>query len=269
MIKHSGNGEQWYEYRQPLTFRRDDEGDIAAPVYVLTVSQRVEEAYFSVHQRDTRCTDSSPYVDFGVTVLQQVGDKFKLLRLTRNYAQRQNQTGCTALEVGKYLVVPTSLLSAGCSDEREVTLVVHGSSSFSMSEQSKHKEAVRVRAEARRLAVELLGEDTFVDQDDGSGSASGSATGSVGGSGVGVGVGGVVGVNGAASKSPQSQAQSLSQSRALVGDAADTESEMKSPLWLAGQVGLGLLVWLLVWVCALYHMVFNLHMHHRLVSLFP
>ena len=240
MIKHGGNGEQWYEYRQPLTFRRDDEGEVQAPVFVLNVSERVEEAYFSVHQRDTRCIDAMPYIDFGVTVLQQVGNKFKLLRLTRNFAQRQNQTGCAALEPGKYLVVPTSMLNEGCSDEREVTLVVHGSSSFAMSEQNKPKEAVKIRAEALRLAIELLGTDTFVDQDDGSGS----------GSAAGRGVGG--GMGGAGSKRSQSQPR-----------------ETMSGAQLVGQVALGVLVWLLVWVCALYHMVFNLHMYHKFFSLFP
>lgn len=267
MIKHSGNGEQWFEYRQPLTFRRDEDGDgvIEAPVFVLNVSERVDEAFFSVHQRDQRCTDSMPYIDFGVTVLQQVGDKFKLLRLTRNYAQRQNQTGCTALEPGRYLVIPTSLLQKGSSDEREVTLCVHGSSAFSVSEQKSQREAVKVRKEATRLAVELLGQDTFVDQDDGSGSAQAYSGCEMGGGGVGTSGGSMLSQS-LSQPRPQSQLQSQSFAK---NPAGTSEEPTMSSMRLAGQLGLGLLVWLLVWGCALYLMLFNMHLHHRYFSMFP
>ena len=49
-------------------------GDLAveAPIYVMVLPQAVNEAYFSVHQRDIRCVNAVPYIDFGVTVMRYV-----------------------------------------------------------------------------------------------------------------------------------------------------------------------------------------------------
>jgi len=88
---------------------------VEAPMYVMVLEQPVEEAFFSVHQRDIRCLDAQPYIDFGVTVMRYNpaaggggGGGYELVAATGNSADRQNQTEGIQLSAGQYLVVPTS-----------------------------------------------------------------------------------------------------------------------------------------------------------------
>ena len=111
-----GNG-QWFETRERMTFTMSDGGSegsqVNAPSYVLTVRDRNEHVYVSIHQKDTRCVGSGPYVDIGVTVLRlnAADNKYELVASTGNSADRQNQTESMCLEPGQYLVIPTS---TGC-----------------------------------------------------------------------------------------------------------------------------------------------------------
>ena len=68
-----------------------------------------------MHQRDIRCIDAQPYIDFGVTVMRYNpaaggggGGGYELVAATGNSADRQNQTEGIPLPAGQYLVVPTS-----------------------------------------------------------------------------------------------------------------------------------------------------------------
>ena len=88
--------------------------EATAPCYLLTVHEKCEDVYVSVHQKDTRCVGAGPYIDIGVTVLafspgSQSG--YELIASTGNSADRQNQTEELCLEPGQYLVVPTT---TGC-----------------------------------------------------------------------------------------------------------------------------------------------------------
>ena len=86
---------------------------VEAPIYILHLPQASDECYFSVHQRDIRCVDAEPYIDFGVTVLRSDPGthSYQLVASTGISADRQNQTDAMALPAGQYIVVPTS---AGC-----------------------------------------------------------------------------------------------------------------------------------------------------------
>lgn len=88
------------------------ERTVSAPSYVLTLKERTEHVYVSVHQKDIRCVGISPYVDVGVTVLSlDPSGTWSLVASTGNSADRQNQTETLCLEAGQYLVLPTS---TGC-----------------------------------------------------------------------------------------------------------------------------------------------------------
>ena len=112
-----GNG-RWFETRERFNYTMTDGGGdegriVSAPSYVLTVRDRNEHVYVSVHQKDTRCVGSGPYVDIGVTVLKfnDATQKYDLIGSTGNSSDRQNQTESMCLEPGQYLVLPTS---TGC-----------------------------------------------------------------------------------------------------------------------------------------------------------
>lgn len=116
---------------------------VEAPIYVMVLPQAVDEAYFSVHQRDIRCVDAVPYVDFGVTVMHYNAESasYDLITSTGNSADRQNQTEGMSLEAGQYLVIPTStgvVLKNRAVKECLATLVVHTSGPHSLLEQPFH-----------------------------------------------------------------------------------------------------------------------------------
>ena len=48
-----------------------EENKVTSNNYVLTVSEPGGTFFFSVHQQDVRCANKPPYVDIGVTVLQE------------------------------------------------------------------------------------------------------------------------------------------------------------------------------------------------------
>lgn len=82
---------------------------VLTPCYVLTVAEK-GFVVATVHQQDTRCVDSPPYIDIGVAILQvdPTYGTFKLVAGAGNSADRQNQTEELELEAGKYLVIPTT-----------------------------------------------------------------------------------------------------------------------------------------------------------------
>lgn len=82
---------------------------VVAPMFLLTVTERCT-AVATVHQQDTRCANSLPYIDIGVSILKTDANygTFTLVQGSGNSADRQNQTDETVLEPGKYLVVPTT-----------------------------------------------------------------------------------------------------------------------------------------------------------------
>lgn len=108
----------WFESRERFQYQMmqcSDEGpEATAPCYLLTIHERCQDVYVSVHQKDTRCVGAGPYIDIGVTVLAFApGTQFgyALVASTGNSADRQNQTEEMSLEAGQYLVVPTT---TGC-----------------------------------------------------------------------------------------------------------------------------------------------------------
>ena len=115
--KHGSERLPWFDTRERFSFNmlNGPEGMIvSAPSYLLTLHERNEHVYVSVHQRDTRCVGSGPYIDIGVTVLQITPDThsgYTLIASTGNSSDRQNQTEGLSLNAGQYLVMPTS---TGC-----------------------------------------------------------------------------------------------------------------------------------------------------------
>jgi hypothetical protein len=108
----------WFESRERFQYQMmqcSNEGpEATAPCYLLTIHERCQDVYVSVHQKDTRCVGAGPYIDIGVTVLAFApGTQFgyALVASTGNSADRQNQTEEMSLEAGQYLVVPTT---TGC-----------------------------------------------------------------------------------------------------------------------------------------------------------
>ena len=65
----------WFETRERFTYSMHD-GDggkeVSCPSYLLSLPQKNEHVFVSVHQKDTRCVGSGPYIDIGVTVLQVI-----------------------------------------------------------------------------------------------------------------------------------------------------------------------------------------------------
>eukprot|EP00597_Dinobryon_sp_UTEXLB2267_P012206 CAMPEP_0170120186 /NCGR_PEP_ID=MMETSP0020_2-20130122/14966_1 /TAXON_ID=98059 /ORGANISM="Dinobryon sp., Strain UTEXLB2267" /LENGTH=889 /DNA_ID=CAMNT_0010349949 /DNA_START=12 /DNA_END=2681 /DNA_ORIENTATION=- len=126
----------WKEVRRRFFFdfaavKKGDEVSaerrITCPCYELTIPQSEGEFYFSVHQQDIRCADAKPYMDIGVTILQEQhgahivegsasesSRKYKFIAGTGISASRQNQSEKIQLSAGKYLVVP---ISTGCKLE--------------------------------------------------------------------------------------------------------------------------------------------------------
>ena len=44
---------------------------LTCPCYQLTIPQSHGDFFFSIHQQDIRCVDAKPYMDIGVTILQE------------------------------------------------------------------------------------------------------------------------------------------------------------------------------------------------------
>ena len=109
------NGErQWYDTRERFMYSMINDGcDVCSLSYVLTLHEKSDYIYVSVHQKDIRCVGTSSYIDIGVTVLQfdQNTNKYILIASTGNSADRQNQTELFSLHAGQYLIIPTS---TGC-----------------------------------------------------------------------------------------------------------------------------------------------------------
>ena len=109
------NGErQWYDTRERFMFSMINDGcDVCSLSYVLTLHEKSDYIYVSVHQKDIRCVGTSSYIDIGVTVLQfdENTNKYILIASTGNSADRQNQTELFSLHPGQYLIIPTS---TGC-----------------------------------------------------------------------------------------------------------------------------------------------------------
>ena len=69
------NRTPWFESRERFNYTMHDGADgkeVVAPSYRLSLPQRSDHVYVSVHQKDTRCVGSGPYIDIGVTVLQVI-----------------------------------------------------------------------------------------------------------------------------------------------------------------------------------------------------
>ena len=115
MIRHPdlpNHHSPWFESRRKITFSLSHTGEVQVPYFVMTMTEASDKVYFSIHQKDIRCINSKPYIDFGVTVLQETTPgHYKLITSTGNSADRQNQTKEMSLPSGTYLIVPTS---TGC-----------------------------------------------------------------------------------------------------------------------------------------------------------
>ena len=119
---HGTIREPWFESRERFQYQMmqcNESGlEATAPCYLLTIHEKCEDLYVSVHQKDTRCVGAGPYVDIGVTVLAFAPGTlsgYELIASTGNSADRQNQTEELCLEPGQYLVVPTT---TGCKLRR-------------------------------------------------------------------------------------------------------------------------------------------------------
>jgi hypothetical protein len=89
-----------------------------SPCYLLTLTRK-GTVVAMVHQEDTRCEDSKPYIDIGVSILRTdpVYGTFTLVTGTGNATERQNQSEDMELEAGRYLIVPTT---TGCKLKQHV-----------------------------------------------------------------------------------------------------------------------------------------------------
>lgn len=70
---HGTARKPWEESRQRFSFTMiDGEGgkEVAAPAFLLTLSERSEHVYVGVHQKDIRCVGASEYIDIGITILK-------------------------------------------------------------------------------------------------------------------------------------------------------------------------------------------------------
>ena len=125
--KTGGDRHPWVESRERFAFEMSNGNDgleVRAPSYLLTLYDRNEHVFVSVHQKDTRCVGAGPYIDIGVTVLQVTPDTrsgYTLIASTGNSSDRQNQTESLSLEAGQYLVMPTS---TGCKLRKVLILML-------------------------------------------------------------------------------------------------------------------------------------------------
>ena len=83
----------WVESRKKVALSLNQDGDVITQFFQLKLSEGSEKIFFSIHQKDIRCINAKPYIDFGVTVLQETAPgHYKLITSTGNSADRQNQT---------------------------------------------------------------------------------------------------------------------------------------------------------------------------------
>eukprot|EP01034_Spumella_vulgaris_P026750 gene26750-33376_t len=127
MTRRKGRKRPWIEDRRKFTFDYStrhtseevvsDGKRVTCPHFTLSVTAP-GTFIVSVHQEDVRCAKARPYIDFGVSVLKltkEIDPQSQKSKTTYNYVtgtgstvERQNQTDEVQLEVGEYLVVPTS-----------------------------------------------------------------------------------------------------------------------------------------------------------------
>lgn len=119
MVRHPGlNSKPWTESRKqfyleynPLDTLSSDKR-VTVPTFVMNVT-KPGSFIVSIHQQDNRVQDAMPYIDIGVSVLKvdPVYRTCTIIQGTGNTLERQNQTNEFDLDVGRYLVIPTS---TGC-----------------------------------------------------------------------------------------------------------------------------------------------------------
>jgi Calpain family cysteine protease/Calpain large subunit, domain III len=114
MVRHPEKGKPaWFDSRKKFQYTMTEASNVQAPYYLLTLPERSDKIFFSVHQKDIRAVSSKAYIDIGVTVLKlnSATGKYTLVASTGNSAERQMQTKEMSLEAGQYLVIPTT---TGC-----------------------------------------------------------------------------------------------------------------------------------------------------------
>jgi Ca2+-binding EF-hand superfamily protein len=118
------NNQPWNEVRRKFMFEYSNSSSassdgankkdytITSPSYLLRLNE-ASTIIASVHQQDTRCENSLPYIDIGVNILQcdSTTGKFSLITGSSASTERQNQTKEILLQPGEYIIIPTT---TGC-----------------------------------------------------------------------------------------------------------------------------------------------------------
>ena len=113
LCRNPASSAPWIEQRFPIeyTFSKTGRGVVNVNMFAVTVRQTTD-LYASVHQKDRRIIGSLPYMDVGVSILQQLpSGKYRHVASSGTAVERQNQFEASSLAPGEYLVIP---VSTGC-----------------------------------------------------------------------------------------------------------------------------------------------------------